>query len=79
LGILAVIAIRQVSPQVGIQAGRVMRRWHRAKHLTKKITVQRVQQGTGRVYTRHTTVRKQFFTYNGGSRSSATSQFPGHA
>jgi RNA polymerase subunit RPABC4/transcription elongation factor Spt4 len=65
-GLRPVFAVREVTPQVGIQAGRVMRRWYRAKRLTKKITVQRVERATGRVYIRHTTVRKKLFTHNRG-------------
>jgi hypothetical protein len=65
-GLRPMLAVREVTPQVGIQAGRIMRRWYRAKRLTKKITVQRVDQGTGRVYTRHSTVRKKLFVHNRG-------------
>jgi hypothetical protein len=65
-GLRPVLAVREVTPQVGIQAGRVMRRWYRAKGLIRKITVQRVDQATGRIYTRHSTVRKKLFTHNRG-------------
>ncbi len=44
-----VLAARQVTPETGIAAGRVLRRWYRAKRLTKQVTVQRVEQGTGRI------------------------------
>jgi hypothetical protein len=65
-GLRPVIAVRQVTPMLGIQAGRIMRRWYRAKHLTKKVTVQRVDRATGRIYTRRSTVRKQLFIHNRG-------------
>jgi hypothetical protein len=42
-GLRPVLAIREVTPAVGIAAGRVLRRWYRAKGLTKQITVQRVE------------------------------------
>ncbi|MGH3936129.1 MAG: hypothetical protein ACRDS1_14330, partial [Pseudonocardiaceae bacterium] len=41
-GLRPVLATRQVSPAVGIAAGRVLRRWYRAKGLTKRVTVRRV-------------------------------------
>ena len=44
-----VLAIHQVSPAVGIAVGRVLRRWYRAKRLTKQIIVQRVERATGHV------------------------------
>jgi hypothetical protein len=65
-GLRPVLAAREVTPAVGIQIGRVMRRWYRAKRLTRKITVQRVDQVTGRVYTRRSTVRKKLFVHNRG-------------
>jgi len=61
-----VLAVRQVTPGIGIQAGRIMRRWYRAKRLTKRITVQRLEQATRRTYTRHSTVRKRLFSHNRG-------------
>jgi hypothetical protein len=39
------LAIRQVTPEVGIAAGRIARRWYRAKGPTKKVTVRRVERG----------------------------------
>ena len=48
-GLRPVLVIRQVTLAVGIQAGRVMRRWYRSKRLTKRIIVERVEQSTGRV------------------------------
>jgi hypothetical protein len=54
-----VLAIRQVSPAVGIAAGRVLRRWYRAKRLTKQITVQRVERATGHVRYRRCRKPKQ--------------------
>jgi ribosomal protein L37E len=43
-GLRPVLAVRQVTSEVGIAAGRVLRRWYRAKGLTKQVTVTR---GTG--------------------------------
>ncbi len=60
------LAVRQVTPDVGIAAGRIARRWYRAKRLTKTITVPRVEQSTGRVRYRRTTVRKQLFRHGRG-------------
>ena len=57
------LAIRQVTPEVGIAAGRIARRWYRAKGLTKTVTVQRVQQATGRVTHRRSTIRKRLFAH----------------
>lgn len=65
-GLRPVLAIRQVTPAVGIQAGRALRRWYRAKGLTKQITVQRVEQSTGRIYTRASRVRKRLFAHGRG-------------
>jgi hypothetical protein len=48
-GLRPVLASRQVTPAVWIAAGRVLRRWYRSKGLTKQVTVQRVEQSTGRV------------------------------
>jgi len=48
-GLRSVLAVRRVTPGIGVQAGRVMRRWHRAKGLTKQINVERVERSTGRV------------------------------
>lgn len=60
------LAIRQVTPVVGIAAGRIARRWYRAKGLTKTINVQRVNQSTGRVTYRRSTVRKELFKHGRG-------------
>ncbi len=60
------LAIRQVTPEVGIAAGRIARRWYRAKGLTRTITVQRVEQSTGRVTYRRSTVRKRLFAHGRG-------------
>lgn len=60
------LAIRQVTPEVGIAAGRVARRWYRAKRLTKTISVQRVEQSTGRATYRRSTVRKELFKHGRG-------------
>jgi hypothetical protein len=42
-----VLAIRQVSPQIGIAAGRILRRRYWAKRLTKRVTRPRTEQGAG--------------------------------
>lgn len=65
-GLRPVLAVREVTPDHGIQAGRILRRWYRAKGLTKRVRRQRVDQHTGRVTTRTTTVRKKLFTANRG-------------
>jgi RNA polymerase subunit RPABC4/transcription elongation factor Spt4 len=60
------LAIRQVTSEIGIAAGRIARRWYRAKGLTKRITVERVEQSTGRVTYRRSTVRKRLFAHGRG-------------
>jgi hypothetical protein len=55
-----------VTPDIGIVAGRIARRWYRAKCLTKTVTVQRVEQATGRVTHRRSNVRKRLFTHGRG-------------
>lgn len=65
-GLRPVLAVRQVTPAIGIHAGRVMRRWYRSKRLTKQITVERVERSTGRIYARHSRVRKRLFVHNRG-------------
>jgi hypothetical protein len=60
-GLRPVLAVRQVTPAVGIHAGRILRRWYRAKRLTKTVTVERVEQATGRIYTRRSRVPKRLF------------------
>jgi len=65
-GLRPVLAARQVTPEDGIRAGRVLRRWYRAKGHTKRVHRQRVDQATGRVTTRTTTVRKKLFAANRG-------------
>jgi hypothetical protein len=65
-GLRPVLAIRQVTPGVGIAAGRVLRRWYRAKGLTKKITVTRVEQSTGRIRYRRSRKRKRLLAHNRG-------------
>lgn len=63
-GLRPVLAIRQVTPVIGIAAGRVLRRWYRSKGLTKQVPVVRVEQATGRAYYRHS--RKRLFVHNRG-------------
>jgi hypothetical protein len=65
-GLRPILAIRQVAPAVGIAAGRVLRRWYRAKRLTKQITVQRVERTTGRIQYRRCRKRKQLLAHNRG-------------
>ncbi|MGH3923318.1 MAG: hypothetical protein ACRDTT_10690 [Pseudonocardiaceae bacterium] len=60
------LATRQVSPAVGIAAGRVLRRWYRAKGLTKRVTVRRVRRATGGVRYRRSRRRKRLFTHGRG-------------
>lgn len=55
-----------VTSPAGIRVGRVMRRWYRAKGLTKRVRRERVDERTGRVRTRVTTVRKTLFAANRG-------------
>jgi hypothetical protein len=55
-----------VTPAVGIAAGRIARRWYRSKRLTKTVTMPRVEQSTGRVRYRRTTVRKELFRHGRG-------------
>ncbi|MGH3933770.1 MAG: hypothetical protein ACRDS1_02090, partial [Pseudonocardiaceae bacterium] len=65
-GLRPVLAVRQVSPAVGIAAGRVLRRWYRAKGLSKQVTVERVNQATGRVRYRRSRKRKRLFGHGRG-------------
>jgi hypothetical protein len=65
-GLRPVLAVRQVTPEDGIRAGRVLRRWYRAKGHTKQVRRERVDQHTGRVTHRTTTVRKRLFAGNRG-------------
>lgn len=46
--------------------GRILRRWYKAKGLTKRVRRQRVDHHTGRITTRTTTVRKKLFAANRG-------------
>lgn len=43
-----------------------MRRWYRAKRLTRQIDVQRVERSTGLIHTRRSTIRKRVFMHNRG-------------
>jgi len=65
-GLRRELAIRQVTPRVGIAAGRIARRWYRSKGLTRQVTVPRVDQATGRITYRRTTVRKTLFAHGRG-------------
>ncbi|MGD9526847.1 MAG: hypothetical protein AB7L91_14935 [Dehalococcoidia bacterium] len=65
-GLSRCLAIRQVTPAIGIAAARIARRWHRAKGLTKQVTVQRVDYTSGRVTYRRCAVRKRLFVHGRG-------------
>jgi hypothetical protein len=65
-GLTPVLAARQVTPAVGIAAGRVLRRWYRTKGLTKSVLVERVEQDTGRVRSRRTRKRLRLFGHGRG-------------
>ena len=65
-GLRPVLAVRQVTPAVGIAAGRVLRRWYRAKGLTREVSVARVDQATGRVRYRRCRTRKRLMAHNRG-------------
>lgn len=65
-GLTRCLVIRQVTPDIGIAAGRIARSWYRAKGLTKAITVERVDQATGRVTYRRSTVRRKLFAHARG-------------
>jgi hypothetical protein len=65
-GLTPVLAARQVSPDIGIAAGRVLRRWYRAKGPTKTVLVERVEQTTGRVRSRRTRKRRRLFVHGRG-------------
>jgi hypothetical protein len=61
-----VVAARQVTPGIGIAAGRVLRRWYRAKGLMKTVRVERVEQTTGSVRLRRTRKRRRLFANGRG-------------
>jgi len=65
-GLRPVLAVRQVTPDDGIRAGRVLRRWYRAKGHIKQVRRERVDPATGRITHRTTTVRKRLFAGNRG-------------
>jgi hypothetical protein len=65
-GLTPVLAVRQVTSDIGIAAGRVLRRWYRAKGLTKSVLVERVEQATGRVRLRRTRKRRRLFAHGRG-------------
>jgi hypothetical protein len=60
-GLRTVLAVRRVTPAVGIAAGRVLRRWYRTQ-----VRVQRVDHAAGRVYYRSCRKRKRLFRHNRG-------------
>lgn len=61
-----VIAIRQVTPDVEIATGRMLRRWYRSKGLTRQVTVARVEQATGRIRYRRSRKRKRLMVRSRG-------------
>jgi len=65
-GLRPAVAVRHVSPDAGIAAGRVARRWYAAKQLTKQTTRPRTDLAAGRTRYRRTTVRKTLFRGNRG-------------
>jgi hypothetical protein len=65
-GLTPVLAASRVTPNIGIAAGRVLRRWYRAKGLTKSVLVERVEQATGRVRSRRTRKRRRLFVHGRG-------------
>lgn len=65
-GLRPVLALRQVTPAVGIAAGRVLRRWHRAKGRTHQVRVARRNQATGRARYRNSRTRKRLLAHNRG-------------
>lgn len=65
-GLRSAVAVRHVSPDTGIAAGRIARRWYAAKGLTKQTSRPRTDQATGRTRYRRTTVRKSLFAGNRG-------------
>ena len=65
-GLRPVLAAREVTPEIGIGAGRVLRRWYAAKGLTRQLRRERVDLATGHVTTRNTTLRKRLFRDNRG-------------
>lgn len=65
-GLRPVLAIRQVTPVVGIAAGRVLRRWYHSQGRTEQVSVARVEQSTGRVRYRRSRKRKRLMVRNRG-------------
>jgi hypothetical protein len=65
-GLRPILAAREVTPAVGIAAGRVLRRWYHTKSLIKQVTVRRIERATGRVYHRRSRRRKCLFSHNRG-------------
>jgi hypothetical protein len=65
-GLTPVLAARRVTPDIGIAAARVLRRWYRAKGLTKSVLVERVEQAIGHVRSRRTRKRRRLFVHGRG-------------
>jgi len=65
-GLHRTLAIRHVTPTLGVAAGRVARRWYRAKGLMKQVMVARSTRGSGRVHYRRSNVRKVLFVSGRG-------------
>jgi RNA polymerase subunit RPABC4/transcription elongation factor Spt4 len=60
------LAIRHVTPVVGLTAGRIARRWYRAKGLTKTVMARRINRSTGKVRYRRTRARRRLFAHGRG-------------
>jgi len=71
-GLQPVLAARQVIPAFGIAGGRVLRRWYRAKGLTKTLLVQRVDKTTSRVSLLRSRKRRRLFAHGRASPASTT-------
>ena len=50
----------------GRARGRMLRRWYRAKYLTKTVPVELVERATGRVYTRRSRKRRRLLAHGRG-------------
>jgi hypothetical protein len=65
-GLQPLLAVREVAPAVGIAAGRIARRWYRAKGLTRQTSVRRIRQSSGQVSFRRSRVRTELFSHGRG-------------
>jgi hypothetical protein len=60
-GLRPAVAIRHVTPAVGVAVGRIARRWYRSKGLTRTVSRPRVGQVSGRTRYRKSRSRKLLF------------------